>query len=124
MILEPGTKVLVSHRRLFEQDHGRFFSGVVEGYERGVARICGHTWVRDGYRGEYSRKSDARTKIISLSSGTVIVYQLPGTVKMDRLRMESENTSLFLRDGSGFEMDLTEGTLRGGEPLPELRRRA
>ena len=37
MILETGAKVLIAHRRLFEGDHGRYFTGVVEGYEGGLA---------------------------------------------------------------------------------------
>jgi hypothetical protein len=55
MILERGAKVLVSHRRLFELDHGRYFIGVVEAYDAGVARVCGHTWTRDGYKGHFKR---------------------------------------------------------------------
>jgi hypothetical protein len=108
MILEPGHKILVTHRRLYDTDHGRFFTGVVEGYEAGIARITGHTWVFDNYRGAFQRKEDPRTKIVSLSSGTVIVYQLPEAVDLDSLSVVVEKTGVSLRDRRGFSMDLTE----------------
>lgn len=122
MILEPGSKVLVTHRRLFELDHGRFFLGTVDGYDGGIASITGYTWIRDGYQGHYTRKSDVRTKIVSLSSGTVIVYRLPDTVRVPDAELVCSNTSVVLKDPSGFSMDLTEGVLHAGDP--QLRRGA
>ena len=110
MILEAGSKVLLAHRRLFESDSVRFFVGVVDDYEAGMARITGHTWLRDGYRGIFTKKSDGRTKVISLSSGTIIVYQLPSTVQMSSLRFDISEGTLLLEDGEGFRMDLSEGT--------------
>ena len=115
MILECGSKVLVSHRRLFESDQSRYFIGVVEGYEHGVARVSGHTWTRESYRGTVCRKNGIRTKIIALASGTVIVYQLPTGVNMEALVFEHEGTRMYLRDGGTFEMDLTEGHLQPSE---------
>jgi len=111
MILESGTKVLLSHRRLFETDHARYFIGVVEGYEDGLARVTGHTWLRDGYTGEYVHKDDERTKIISITSGTVIVYQLPSSLQLGELAMRTEGHQVFLTDGADFCMDMTEAQL-------------
>ena len=37
MILNKGAKVLISHRRLYETDHGRYFTGMVDAYEDGIA---------------------------------------------------------------------------------------
>ena len=45
MILEVGSKLLVVHRRLFENDKSRYFIGKVEHCEDAVARVSGHTWV-------------------------------------------------------------------------------
>jgi hypothetical protein len=111
MILESGMKVLVTHRRLFESDHPRYFAGVVEGYENGLARVTGHTWTRDGYRGVFLRKQDARTKILAIGSGTMIVYQLPSTVQLEDFRIETEGARSYAHDASGFRMDLSEGHL-------------
>jgi hypothetical protein len=121
MILNKGTKVLVSHRRLYETDHGRYFTGTVDAYEDGVARISGRTWMHDGYRGSYKRKDDLRTKIVPVISGSVIVYQLPSDANLEALEIVVEGVKMFMRDGEGFEMDLTEGVLQDGNAGPAYR---
>lgn len=121
MILQSGTKVLVAHRRLYETDHGRYFTGTVDAYEDGVARITGQTWMHDGYRGAYKRKTDLRTKIVPLTSGSVIVYQLPSNTNLNALEVVVEGVQMFLRDGEGFEMDLTEGVLQDGGGRPAYK---
>lgn len=121
MILEPGIKVLIAHRRLFDGDHVRYFVGQVEGYGDGMARVSGHTWTRDPYQGLYVRKSDVRTKIVPVASGTVIVYQLPATVRLEDFVLVAEGAILIAHDGAGFQMDLTEGQIHAA-PAPALRR--
>ena len=121
MILNKGTKVLVSHRRLYETDHGRYFTGMVDAYEDGIARVTGQTWMHDGYRGSYKRKDDLRTKIVPILSGSVIVYQLPSDTNLDALEIVIEGVKMFMRDGEGFEMDLTEGVLQDGSSGPAYR---
>ncbi len=111
MILEPGSKVLVCHRRLFESDHARYFVGMVNDYDQGIARVTGYTWTRDGYTGTFKRKQDERTKIISIASGTVIVYQLASAVDLGTLKLANENVNVMLSDEHGFQMDLSEGIL-------------
>ena len=113
MILETSSKVLISHRRLYDGDHTRFFVGVVEGYEAGIVRVCGHTWLRDGYQGLFRRKDDERTKVFSLASGTVMVYALPSTTDMTSLRFSIQGAEVYLEDEAGLRMDLSEGLLHG-----------
>jgi hypothetical protein len=108
MLVEPGTKVLVVHRRLFEKDAPRFFVGTVDAYENGVARISGTTWTRNGL-GIYVRKPQGCTKIISISSGTVIVYQLPLEADIAAMEVKVDpDQRTWLTDGRTFRMDLTE----------------
>lgn len=114
MILGIGTKVLIAHRRLFEGDHGRYFVGVIEGYEAGIARVDGYSWSRDGYDGTYHRKEDLRTKIVSITSGSVICYQLPSNVHLDSFRIVTKKTKILACDDREFEMDLSEGVLHKG----------
>ena len=109
MLLAAGAKLLVVHRRLFERDQGRYFIGVVEGYEPGIAKVRGRTWTRDE-AGEIVQKKDERTKLLALASGTLIVYQLPSDVDLSTIAMRSEGrTGVRVVDGRGFEMDLSEG---------------
>lgn len=109
MILEAGSKVLVVHRRLFEGDEARYFIGVVDGYESGIAKVSGFSWTRDSLAGTFVEKHEPRTKIFSIMSGTLIVYILPANVDLKKVRFETENNgSSWLAGESGFKMNLTE----------------
>lgn len=112
MLLEPGSKLLVAHRRLYGTDHTRYFVGVVDAYEAGVARVTGTSWTRDPYSGELTLKGDARTKLISLAAGTLIAYVLPPDCDLSRLTIEVDpRKNVFLTDGAELRMDLTERQL-------------
>jgi hypothetical protein len=52
-------------------------------------------------------------KVLSLSSGTLLVYQLPEGVDVDSLRFEVKEPTVSLIDGKGFTMNLTEHTHAG-----------
>ncbi len=109
MILSEESNVLIAHRRLFDSDSPRIFIGKVEAYESGIVRVNGHTWLRDTFSGSYVKKEDQRTKILSIASGTLIVYVLPATTQLARVRFESTPEGhLFLKDGAALKMDLTE----------------
>ncbi len=108
MILESGSKILVAHRRLFDTDGARFFVGTIDGYEAGVARATGYSWVRDLYSGKFIRKNEQRTKIFAVGSGTLIVYSLPNSIDMSRLKFEQTEMQTLLLDGASFKMDLSE----------------
>ena len=69
----------------------------------------------------FTCKEDLRTKIISLSSGTVIVYQLPATVDLESFRVTTEGTDVVARDDGDFRMDLSEGVLHLGGETPGVR---
>jgi len=117
MILEPGSKTLIVHRRLFESDSPRYFVGTVDAYEHGVARVTGHTWLVDQLGGSFFRKPDSRTKIISLSAGTMIVYQLPASADLPHIKFEKYAGRIVLTDGKELKMDLCET-----EHAPEKKR--
>lgn len=122
MILDSGMKVLICHRRLFEADQARFFVGTVEGYGDGLARVVGQTWTRDPYQGLFVGKKEVRTKIVPIASGTVIVYQLPSTTRLEHFELVAEGSTLIAHDGADFRMDLSEGQIHTA-PAPALRRR-
>lgn len=108
MLLQSEDKLLVVHRRLYERDGSRFFVGCVDAYEAGIVRVTGYTFVRDPIAGTVSRKNDARTKLFSLSSGTLMVYVLPRDLEVASVRLVAEESSLALTAGSTFRMDLSE----------------
>jgi hypothetical protein len=108
MLLKEGDKILVAHRRLFEKDEVRFFVGRVDAYEAGIVKVTGHSFIRDAKGGRVIEKADARTKILSLSSGTLLAYQLPAAVQVDALTFTGQDDRLALTDGKGFTMNLAE----------------
>jgi hypothetical protein len=109
MLLERGTPVLVVHRRLFEGDRPRYFVGFVEAGDADVILVTGHSWVQDTFNGTFLKKEDPRTKVLSLTSGTLFVYRLPPRLDPARLVFSmDEKGALWLRDGSGWKMDLSE----------------
>lgn len=109
MLLTSGDKVLIAHRRLYENDQPRFFVGVVEAYEAGVVKASGYAWVREPVRGELRRKADRRTKIVSIVSAGFLAYQLPAAVDIEHLELKmGRDHSVLLTDGAAFTMDLTD----------------
>jgi hypothetical protein len=107
-LLTTGSKLLVCHRRLFPEDHSRLFIGTVEMYCDGIAKVSGFTWTRDPRHG-FQKKSDRRTKLVPLASGSVIVYELPETVDVEGVRIEQPGAHLVIAtDGEKFRMDLSE----------------
>ena len=115
-MLKPGDKLLIAHRRLFEDDQPRFFVGRVLAYEHGIAKVAGHAWVKERIRAEFGRKPDERVKFVPLGSGSIIAYELPATVDLARLVLRSTSHDLVLTDGAGFSMDLTDRVPQIGKP--------
>ncbi|MDJ0787393.1 MAG: hypothetical protein QNK05_11340 [Myxococcota bacterium] len=108
MLLSEGSKLLICHRRLFVEDQLRFFFGVVEAYAEGVAKVSGYTWTRDPTHG-FQSKSDRRTKLVSVASGSLIVYELSQDVDVAQVRIEQTGGhTVIATDGAGFQMDLSE----------------
>jgi hypothetical protein len=114
MILKEGDKVLVAHRRLYPTDAARFFVGQVDAYEAGIVRVTGHSFVRNVTTGRLVEKSQARTKVLSLSSGLLIVYLLPMETSIESMGFDWTETGLIVSDGKQFSMNLGEYTHAGG----------
>ncbi len=114
-MLESGDKVLVVHRRLYESDPVRFFCGKVLAYDNGIAKITGYSFGKDMFTGDLKKKSDLRTKLLALSSGTLIVYQIPTTVILDSLSFQfDQDGGLILTDEQDFVMDMSESVHKPG----------
>lgn len=108
MLIDKGDKLLVTHRRLYEKETERFFVGVVDAYEQGVAKVSGYTWIHDIPRGRLIRKEDLRCKLIPLTSGNYIVYVLPSHLDIESTRIDQIKQRLLLTNGSNFTMDISD----------------
>lgn len=107
-MLKNGSKLLVCHRQLFAEDWPRLFVGEVTDYMDGMVRLTGYSFTKDPDTGLFRRKRDKRTKIVGLTDGSYIVYELPSDVVIDEVEIEerSDDRSM-MTDGRDFEMDLS-----------------
>lgn len=108
VILSPGEKVHIIHRRLFEHDPHRHFVGTVEAYDGGVVRVNGHVFAVDQMTFQFIRREDVRTRIVSAASGEVIINVLPASVQLDKIRYKQEANVLRVTDGSAWHLDISE----------------
>jgi hypothetical protein len=69
--------------------------------------------VRDVVSGTVVKDGEARTKILSLASGTLIVYILPEEVSLAAIQFTYEEGQLSATDGKDFTMNLSEFTHGG-----------
>jgi len=108
-VIHKGEVLLIVHRRLYTDDEPRFFVGTVDQYDDGLARVTGYTWQRDPHsNGAWHRKDDERTKLVALASVTLIAYSLPVESAESLELVRGAEGQVLLRDGQGFEMDLSE----------------
>ena len=107
MILELGSTVLVSRRRMFERDECRYFVGRTVACEGDLLKLEGFSFVRDLSNGQIVKKEEKRRKIISLSSAGHFVYQLPDT-NLETLEIRSCDGDVVLVNGTVELMNLSE----------------
>lgn len=110
MILKPGEKIHVIHRRYFEKETRRHFVGTVEGYQDGVARVTGYVFGLDRVKFTFVKRPELRTRIISLSSGDVLVNVIPEHVNIEQVTYKQVKKNLRVSDGSDWYIDLSEVT--------------
>jgi hypothetical protein len=110
MILKPGEKVHIIHRRNYEKDRHRHFIGTVEFYDLGVARVTGHVYTVDPVKFSFMKRPEPRTRLVSIVSGDVLVNILPAKVKLDNIIYKQERKAVRVTDGSDWYLDLSEWT--------------
>lgn len=86
----------------------------MEAFEAGIVRVSGYSFVRDSLDGAVCRKHEPRTKLLSLTSGTLLVYLLPRGLDLEKVQLHWEDADIRLSDGSGFSMNLSEWLHRTG----------
>lgn len=111
VFLQPGDKVFLSHRRLFPNDKGRFFVGTVVGFNEnnGLLKVTGYSISLPLGSNQFVRKGTPNTKIVSLTSGTLIAYELPEKMDVETATLKFHDQGLvMLEDSKGVMLDLTE----------------
>lgn len=108
MILKPGEKVHVIHRRLYEKDNHRHFIGVVDVYDQGVARVTGHVYTVDQVKFAFVKRPEVRTRLVSVIAGDVLVNVIPNKVNLEKITYKQERKAVRVTDGSEWHLDLSE----------------
>ncbi len=108
MILKPGEKIHVIHRRFYEDDTRRQFVGTVEIMDGNLARVSGYLFTIDSNLNQFVRGDAIRTRIIPLSSGSVIVNVIPDDVDIENVRYEYRNRgNTVVTDGSEWALEIS-----------------
>lgn len=87
---KEGGKVLIAHRRLFEKDLARFFVGAVAAFDGTLVKVVGYSYSPELMSGQIIKKSERRTKLLPLASGTILFYLLPEDVVIDEVWFVTE----------------------------------
>src|SRR6266540_4822568 len=105
MILNPGEKVHVIHRQFFEGDARRHFVGQVENCEGDLARVNGFIFAMDAKLNQFVRRDPRRTRLISLSCGTVIINLLPEKVQIEKIKYKYRPAGdVLVTDGTDWHL--------------------
>ena len=109
MLLEPEEKVHVVTRRNFDGDLRRHFAGRVIHASETTARIEGYVFVYDPNSSSFVRRTNKRTRLVSLTDASNVINVLPRLVNLDQLAYRTnEQGRLVVSDGLSFEMDINE----------------
>lgn len=108
MILTKGNKLLIANRRLFENDSARFFIGEIECFEMPLVKISGYSFAKEKHTLTFKKKSEKRTKIITLDSGMHLSYALPDIdISQAFFEITAEGV-INLKVGSEIILDMSE----------------
>lgn len=109
MILNPGSKLLIVHRRLFENDSPRFFIGTVDTCTDQLVKATGYSWIRDELSGNMIKKVTQTTRLFPLGAGSLLVYELLESLNLDSIRFEFDHDGKFWLIGEpNYKIDLSE----------------
>ena len=109
MIFEPGEKIHVIIRRLFETDLRRHFIGEIVGISESVVKVRGRAIVHNSVTNQYELKPDERTRIISLVDARNIINVIPREAIIEDVKyVLTDEKRLVVTDGETFTLDINE----------------
>jgi hypothetical protein len=113
VIVQPGQKIHVITRRLFDGDLRRHFVGQVEEAIESSVRVRGYAFIFDEGVNEFRRRDDERVRIFSLSDPGLIVNILPADAEVEEIRYEIDgHGNRMVTDGITFSLNVSEFSAR------------
>jgi hypothetical protein len=109
MVVEPGEKLFIVTRRLFEGDLRRHFVGEVKATTESALRLEGYTFDFDAGSGKFVR-GERRSRIFSLGDNGLIITIIPNDADLDKVshRFSDKGGGRVLSDGKTFELHANE----------------
>ena len=115
LLIDEGEKIHVAARRTFDGDIRRHFAGVVTRISHTALRADGYTFIFDGFTGQFTRRPEVRTRIISVLDANLIIKVIPRTVDVSKVRYRlSPERRLIMTDDGDFTMDIEEYNFKQG----------
>ena len=108
MLIQPGDKVHIVVRRLFEKDIRRHFIGEVQETDGALFRVTGYVFVVSPHTKQFERKPRKRTRVFSLHGANLLITLLPETVDLETTNYVLYEGRLVLSDGSNVLYDIDE----------------
>jgi hypothetical protein len=109
MIFEPGEKIHVIIRRLFETDLRRHFIGEIVGVSGLVVKVKGRVIVFNSVTNQYELKPDIRIRILSLIDARNIINVIPREANIEDTKyVLTHEKRLVVTDGESFTLDINE----------------
>jgi hypothetical protein len=108
-VINPGDKVHIITRRLFECDLRRHFVGVVDEVHGMVARVRGYAFLFDHSINDFVRREDERARVFCLSDVGLIVNILPHEAVLSEVRYVTDAQGRrYVTDGRSFRLNVDE----------------
>jgi hypothetical protein len=109
MIIEPGEKIHVIIRRLFEMDLRRHFVGEIVGISESIVKVKGRAIVHNSVTNQYEIKPDIRLRILSLVDARNIINIIPREAIIEDVKyVLTDEKKLVVTDGETFTLDINE----------------
>lgn len=107
-ILQPGDKLHIMTRRLFEEDVRRHFVGEVEKVNGPMALVVGYTFIFNSGVNEYRRLPEKRSRIFSLGDAGNIVNKLPLETDIEQVNYQTTGDRLVVTDNAALSLSINE----------------
>ena len=115
MVINPGERIHVITRKLIvssffrEDEHQRFFAGVVKTSSEHALRAEGYEFVSVSPWKVIDRRPEVRTCVFGIADAGLIIHVLPEAVKIEELRYQvGRGYRMVLTDDSAFSMNMDE----------------
>ncbi len=109
MLINPGEKVHVIYRAMYEGSLRRHFVGTVIAADGATCRVQGYAFVTDPNTRMFERKADLRETLVDLAHPGYIANLIPPDTEIDNVTYKYiRDYGLACTDGGSFTLNINE----------------